>query len=64
MRRCSSICQQDLCLPEDNRGKFGSFVFDCTLMMMHLELRKYFDLETVAEEFHGNAEKYHINFYG
>ena len=63
MRIGSSICQQDLCLPEDNRGKFGSFVFDCTLMMMHLELWKCFDLEPVVEEFHGNSEKYYINFY-
>ena len=76
VKRCSSICQHDLCLPEDIRSKFhctkksfalkissvnvtksavsestfteeilngkhdfcavfGSFVFDCTLMMMH-----------------------------
>ena len=25
VKRCSSICQQDLCLPEDIRSKFGSF---------------------------------------
>ena len=27
VKRCSSICQQDLCLPEDIRSKFGSFDF-------------------------------------
>ena len=46
VKQCSSICQQDFCLPEDIRSKFGSFDFtdDDTL-----ELLKY--LEPDVEEF-------------
>ena len=53
------ICQQDLCLTEDIRKKFGScdFIDDDAL-----ELWKY--LESVVEVFHGVAEKYNMNFYG
>ena len=47
VKRCTSICQQDLCLPDDVRSKFGSFDFiddddDA------LELWKY--LERVVED--------------
>ena len=57
--RCSSICQQDLCLAEDIRSKSGSFDFTDD---DPLELWKY--LEPIIEEFHGDAEKYYINLYG
>ena len=59
VKRCSSICQQDLCLPEDIRSKFGSFDFTDDDA---LELQKY--LEPILEEFHGDAEKYYMNFCG
>ena len=59
MERCSSVCQQDLCLPDDIRSKFGSFDFTNDDA---LELWEY--LEAVVEEFHGDAEKYFMNFYG
>ena len=39
VKRCSSISQQDLCLPEDVRSKFGSFDFTDDDV---LELWKYF----------------------
>ena len=59
VKRCSSICQQDFCLPEDIRSKFGSFDFTDDDA---LELQKY--LEPILEEFHGDAEKYYMNFCG
>ena len=59
MERCSSVCQQDLCLPDDIRSKFGSFDFTNDDA---LGLWEY--LEAVVEEFHGDAEKYFMNFYG
>ena len=52
VKRCSSICQQDLCLPEDIKSKFGSFDFNDDDA---LELWKY--LDPIVEEFHGDAEK-------
>ena len=55
----SSIWQQDLCIPEDIRNKFGSFDFTND---DPLELWKY--LEPVIEEFHGDVEKYCMTFYG
>ena len=57
MKRCRSICQQDLCLPKDIRSKFGSFDFTDD---DPLELWKY--SEPFAEEFYGDAEKYYMNF--
>ena len=57
MKRCPSICQQDLCLPKDIRSKFGSFDFTDD---DPLELCKY--SEPFVEEFHGDAEKYYMNF--
>ena len=48
-----------MCLPEDIRSKFGPFDFTDEDA---LELRKY--LEQIVEEFHGDAEKYYMNFYG
>ena len=57
VKRCRSICQQDLCLPKDIRSKFGSFDFTDD---DPLELWKY--SEPFAEEFYGDAEKYYMNF--
>ena len=48
VKRCSSIYQQDLCLSQNIRSKFGSFDFTDDDA---LELWKY--LEPVVEEFHG-----------
>ena len=59
VKQCSWICQQDFCLPEDIRSKFGSFDFTDDDA---LELLKY--LEPDVEEFERDAEKYHVNFYG
>ena len=59
VKRCSSVFQQDLCLPEDIRSKFGSFDFTDGDA---LELWKY--LETIVDEFHEHDEKYYINLYG
>ena len=59
VKKCSSIDQQDLCLPEDIRSNIGFFDFIDDDV---LELGKY--LEPVVEDFHGDAEKYYMNFYG
>ena len=48
VKRCPSLCQQDLCSPEDIRNKFGSFDFTDDDA---LELWKY--LEPIIEEFQG-----------
>ena len=58
VKKCSSIDQQDLCLPEDIRSNIGFFDF---IDDDALELGKY--LEPVVEDFHGDAEKYYMNFY-
>ena len=58
VKRCSSIYQEDLCFLEDIRIKFVSFDF---IDDDAWKLWKY--LEAIVEEFHGDAEKYYMNFY-
>ena len=55
VKKCSDLCNKDLCLPEIPERCFRLLILPLTVRAV---------LKPLVEKFYGNAENYYSNFYG